>query len=92
MSRRPARQGPVFVKVNGGPGPWPGQGTLVELGDQLAGGEVGAAPWTSWQRPPCFGSCLGLLSENLERKFLGAYSWEVAPVGPLSPGGSGRHP
>lgn len=50
-----------------------------------------AAPWASCHRPPCFGSRLGLmsLSENLQRKFLGACSWEVALIGPLSPGGYG---
>lgn len=79
MSRRPSGQGPACIGERG-PGPWPGQGALVELGDQLAGGDVGAAPRTSWLRPPCFGSCLG------------ACSWEVAPMGPLSPEGYSRPP
>lgn len=39
--------------------------------DQLARGDVGAVPWTSG-----FGPCLGLLSEGLQRRLLGACSWE----------------
>lgn len=67
------------------------KGSLVELGDKPSGGHVCCTldllseASLLWVMP-------GLLSlpEKLQRKFLGACSWEVAPMGPLCPRGSGR--